>query len=143
MLHPLFPIDEANAAGMHVIPPGHMATIPVTVAPGEAHVIDIVHTAPVQDFSLRVHVSLAPGGDALGGIIEGKAAVPVVWNPRRIPNRTFAVYDETLLPPALPSAMLFPIRPGICHVNVLNLIGSENAFSLAKSVTTVIPFTGT
>jgi len=142
MLYPLIPIDEADAAGMHVIPPGQMATIRMTLAPGEAHIINVVHTAPVEDYSLRVHVSLTPGGDALSGVVDGTpSALPVIWSPRRIPNRTFAVHDAALPPSASPYAILFPIRPGVFHVNVLNLIGSENAFSLAKSVTTDISST--
>lgn len=125
----LYPIDHLTRteteAGMVAVPNGALVAIAVTIAPGAAIDINIVQTAPTQDFSLRCFVSDRPAGEA-------PASAPphlAFWHAARIPARRIVLAASDRPAPDPETTILVPA--GDYFVNVLNLANAPNAFAAA------------
>jgi hypothetical protein len=124
----LYPTIEISAFGMHEIPSGNLAVVPLTLLPSGVLTIQIAHLGPpaIQDHSLRAWVSLAKGGAGLSITVPNVT----VWHPNRTPDEIVHVVDQAFTkdPPRGPLQVLAP--PGPLWLNILNLVNLNNPLAL-------------
>lgn len=111
--------------GMLAINSGSLLAIAFSVRPGRGLAFAMAQLSATQDFSLRVWVSRTPGGL----FVPTNASY---WHLNRTTEPILLVHDASGTPVTPYKPLALPLLPQSYHMNVLNLVNTENVCSFSS-----------
>ena len=126
MLYPVVNINPSSIEGMHVVPPGNLVAVPLSIISGQVLKFVVLQNSPTQDFSMRAWISITPGGATVGNTLTTQ-----YWPVVRYPD-VIVLHDmNVVLPDVLRT---IPVLPGSYTLNVLNLVNEKNVFTYSTDM---------
>lgn len=116
-----FTVDESATI---MVPQGTNMVCALDLLTSSGFIVKIIHTAPVQDFSLQCWFSKEPGGTSISYELEKQT-----WHPIRKLLSAHALVADDVLTPTL-DVLLYTVKstPGLHYLNVMNLANTPNGF---------------
>jgi len=126
---PLYPTSALilpQMQGINAIQSSSALLAPFTLMPGTAMQFSGSQLSPTQDYSIRLWMSVLPGGDFIPTIFS-------YWHLNRTADQLITPYDMSYPAPSGRYVIPVPLLPGDYYLNVLNLVNAENVFSFSST----------